>query len=71
LDAKTTLFDFVLERAADEPVRRRIEIYRALAEYAGSAQDRTQLLAIADELEQAEANCREFTFTRTSWRART
>lgn len=70
MDAKTTLFDFVLERAADEPVRRRIEIYRALAEYAGCIADAGELRHMATELEDAEGRCREFTFSRTSWMAR-
>jgi hypothetical protein len=49
------LYDFVLEKAADEPLRRRLVLYRALAEVMPSPKECRELSRLADELEAIEA----------------
>jgi hypothetical protein len=48
------LFDFVLEKSADEPLRRRVVIYRALVEVIPSPKECRDLARMADELEAIE-----------------
>lgn len=54
--------EFVLDHAQDAPVRKRIAIYRALAECCGSPQEAVELRTVADNLESAEHACRQFVF---------
>lgn len=56
------LFDFVLDKALAEPARKRVEIYRALAEIAGDPVMTRDLQKLARELEEADRRCREFTW---------
>lgn len=49
------IVDFVLEKAAGEPVSRRVELYRALAAVMDDGAEAACLSDAADELEQAEA----------------
>lgn len=61
-NAHKVLFDFVLDKAMAEPARRRVEIYRALAEVAGDPVVTKDLTRLAGELEEADRRCREFTW---------
>jgi hypothetical protein len=51
----TFLHDFVLEKSADEPVRKRLLLYRALAAVLPAPEKCRELIALADELESIEA----------------
>lgn len=51
-----------MEQAETQPIRKRVEIYRALAAFAGDPADSRDLSRIADELESADKRCREFSF---------
>lgn len=63
VNAREILFGFVLEQAQPLPVKRRIQIYRALAEYAGSEADTKLLSSAAADLERADRCMQEFAFT--------
>lgn len=54
---------FVLEQAQDQPVHKRIELYRSLACICGVESEAAQLKALADALEKQDALCREFIFS--------
>ncbi|HUS37346.1 MAG TPA: hypothetical protein VM680_18510 [Verrucomicrobiae bacterium] len=56
------LIEFVLEKAADAPVRQRVPVYRALANIMGDTQEATNLRCLADSFESADHLAREFTF---------
>lgn len=56
------IIDFVLSRAATEPVPKRIRLYRSLAEFCGDEKEIKSLNEMADNLAAAEARCREFAF---------
>jgi hypothetical protein len=56
------LFQFVLEKAEQEPNSRKIRLYRALASYAGNPEEASKLNTLADGLESADHLCREFIF---------
>lgn len=56
------IIQFVLEQSAQQPLCKRISLYRSLAEIAGSPKDTQQLKTLADELECADARCAEFAF---------
>jgi hypothetical protein len=60
--SRTIVFDYVLEHAAVEPARKRVELYRALAEIAGDPVLTNDLNKLADSLEEADRRCREFTW---------
>ncbi len=56
-------FEFVLwaiRRAGEEPLAKRIQLYRCIAEVCGEPAGRRELLRRADELEQADGKFREF-----------
>lgn len=57
------LFEYVLTRLQSEPIHTRIALLRALADYAGCERTALELLAQADDLDQADARCRQFAFT--------
>lgn len=58
-----TIVSFVLEKAADEPVAKRIQLYRSLAQIIGNDEESAGLLAQANALEQAEIACAQFAFS--------
>jgi hypothetical protein len=53
------LFDFVLEKAADETAARRVRLYRALASVIGNESDAVTLVTLADDLEAIERKHRQ------------
>lgn len=57
------LIKFVLDAAVDQPVRKRMQLYRGLAEIIGEEKEARALLKLANDLEQSEALCREFAFS--------
>ena len=57
-----TIVSFVLEKAADEPVSKRIQLYRSLADMIGNEPETAMLMAQANALEQAEIACAQFAF---------
>ncbi len=54
-----TITEFVLAKLDGEPIKRRIEIKRALAAVMPTAKQAKELDAMADELEQIEARHRQ------------
>lgn len=60
--ARTILFHAALEAAEHWPLKRRIEVLRALAEFAGSPEEAQPLILLAADLEAADQRCREFAF---------
>ena len=62
-NSHAALVSFVLEKAASEPVPRRVELYRGLAIVCGDADDQKQLADLANQLENADKLCREFNFS--------
>lgn len=63
MNARTELFEFVLDQAAAQPPMKRARLYRALAEYCGDPAETRKLRAMAKNIEQAEQCYREFIFT--------
>jgi hypothetical protein len=61
--ARTLVLGAVAELAAQKPIRERINLYRAAAEFAGSPEDAAPFLRLAGELEAAERRCHEFVFS--------
>lgn len=61
-DPHQELFEFVLDKAEQEPTAKRVRLYRALASYAGSPAEARNLRTLADALEKADRSCREFVF---------
>ena len=57
-----TLIGFVLEQSQEQPVGRRIELYRALCEVCGDQKEARELSDMANDLSAAERRCREFNF---------
>ena len=57
-----TVLDFCLEHAESAPVRRRVSLYRGLAEFCGDEEEGRELLRQAELLEQAEYRFEEFRF---------
>lgn len=51
---------FALEKAAAEPVAKRIRLYRAAADLVGDETLSNQLAYEAQQMEQADRRCREF-----------
>lgn len=64
-DARTLLFEAVMESAERRPVAQRAQLYRAAAEFAGSPRGSAEFVALAEELETADRRCREFGFRLT------
>ncbi len=60
--SRSIVFSAALEASESRPLHQRIEILRALAEFAGSPDEATPLIALADDLEAADRRCREFAF---------
>jgi hypothetical protein len=56
------LFEFVLAQAETAPTRKKIRLYRALAELAGEPKLTAELSQLANALEAADKQCREFNF---------
>lgn len=61
-DARSIVFAAALEASEARPLKQRVEILRALAEFAGSPEAARQLVALANDLEDADRRCREFAF---------
>jgi len=55
-----TVINFCLQYAEDAPVRERVALYRGLAEFCGTPKMSAQLCSLADELEAADRNLRQF-----------
>lgn len=53
--------EFVLDRLADEPIARRIQLTRALANITGDSSERAELVEIANALEHADRRQRKLT----------
>jgi len=64
-ESQHVVMDFCLEHAESSPVRRRVSLYRGLAELCGDLREQKQLMQMADELEHADSLCREFRFNFT------
>jgi hypothetical protein len=62
MNARVSLIHFVLTAAEQEPVSRRIGLYRGLAEICGDERESAQLRDLADHLEGVEKRCGEFVF---------
>ena len=62
-NSKEILFKFVLSRLEGESARTRIEIYRALADYAGVDAEAERFREMADALEAADQKCLELHFS--------
>jgi hypothetical protein len=62
LNQHEKLVQFVLEQSAEQPLSRRISLYRSLAEIVGNQKDTLRLKRLAEELERADKRCAEFTF---------
>ena len=56
------IFEFVLAQAETQPVKKKIQLYRALADFAGDRRRADELIMIADQLEAADRQCQEFQF---------
>lgn len=56
------LIAWVLEKSADEPLRKRIELLRGAAELIGDENEARRLRVIALDLLRADIRCREFAF---------
>lgn len=56
------IIQFVLEQSEQQPLARRISIYRSLAETVGSPKETQRLKNMAEELERADQRCAEFAF---------
>ena len=59
------VLDFCLEHAESAPVRRRVSLYRGLAEFCGDEEDGREFLRQAELLERAEFRFEEFRFRLT------
>ena len=57
------IIDFVLDKAVQEPVHKRVQLYRSLAEVCGDEQETRRLHHIADQFSEAEKSCRDFNFS--------
>lgn len=58
--ASEVLCAFVFEKSSDEPVSRRIQLYRALAATLLESDPRfTELTKLADSLDEIERRCRQ------------
>ncbi len=74
MDSKTNngphveLMAFVLDRAQEQPPRKRARLYRALGQISGIPAEREALERLANELEKADGLCCEFilSFTQTT-----
>ena len=55
----SVLFDFVLEKAAEETASRRVQLYRALASVIGHEKEAITLITLADDLEAIERKHRQ------------
>jgi hypothetical protein len=53
------LTDFALEKANGESLAKRVEIYRAVAALIPASEQRTQVMDLADELEEIERKHRQ------------
>ncbi len=53
---------FAKEKADEQPVLKRIRLYRGLAVLCGDPETKTELNKLANELDAAERHCREFKF---------
>lgn len=58
-EALKTVIDFCLEHAPEAPVHRRVKLYRGLAEFCGDKRQAALFNAAANDLETADARCRE------------
>lgn len=56
----TTILQFALEKAEQEPLPNRVKIYRAMARICGDPQDEAFLNQMAVTLERAEKFCADF-----------
>lgn len=56
------VLDFCLEQAGAVPVRRRVSLYRGLAEFCGDESESREFLRQAELLERAEFRFEEFRF---------
>ena len=59
------VLDFCLEHAEGAPVRRRVSLYRGLAEFCGDEAEGREFLRQAELLERAEYRFEEFRFRLT------
>ncbi len=64
--AKQVLVTFVLQQAEDQPLSKRVHLYRALAQYSGVPREMDALNQLADQLEAADLSCRQFVFDFTN-----
>lgn len=53
---------FCLAHAPSAPVQHRVLLYRGLAEICGDPQNAANFRSLANDLERAESNCRQFAF---------
>lgn len=51
-----------MEQSQEIPVRHRVILYRALADFCHTEQQSATLLKLADDLDDADHRCREFKF---------
>lgn len=56
------IVEFVLEQVEDKPSHVRIKMYRALAHICGKEDESTKLNQMADTLESAELQAKQFKF---------
>jgi hypothetical protein len=57
-----TVIEFCLEHAPEAPVRKRVLLYRGLAEFCGDQTMAAEFRSEAEQLAAAEKRCREFAF---------
>jgi hypothetical protein len=57
------LIQFVLESAAEQPIRKRIVLYRGLARICGEEREARQLNRMADDLQESEKLHAELIFS--------
>ena len=63
MNLHTSLITYVLEKAEQEPLKKRAELYRGLAIICGDPHESATLVAMADNLEEWDSLCREFNFS--------
>lgn len=61
--AMQVVVDFCLEHAEEAPVRRRVLLYRGLAEFCADDAQAALFRKLSDDLEALDLRCREFAFS--------
>ena len=61
-DLETTL-EFLVRASSEAPLRTRVSLLRTAAEWCGVEQEASNLLQLANDLERADRQCREFKFS--------